>query len=172
MKRLLLVLAIILVLLVTYVVLKNPRVGTKRPVVISEEATSSAEITQVTYIIDGDTIEVSSGRRVRYIGINTPEIGGHGTKEECFGVIAKNENTTLVSGKTVRLVSDVADKDEYGRLLRYVYVGNEFINDILVRQGYAVAEPVKPDTLLASEFLSAQNEAKKENRGLWTACHK
>ena len=156
MKRILLVLAIILVLLATYVVLHNPQ----------ETSSSSSEITRVTRVVDGDTIEIDGGRHVRYIGINTPET------TDCFGNIATEKNTSLVNGKTVRLVSDVADKDTYGRLLRYVYVGNEFINDELVRQGFAVTEPVKPDIVFAKEFLSAQTEARKENRGLWNACKK
>ena len=171
MKRLLLVVAIIFVLVATYVVIHHPRVTT-RPAEISHEATVSSEMTRVTYIVDGDTIEVEGGRRVRYIGLDTPEIAGHGTKEECYGTIAKDENSVLVSGKTVRLVSDVTDKDEYGRLLRYVYAGDAFVNDILVRQGYAIAEPVKPDTEFASQFLAAQTEAKQNTRGLWEACKK
>jgi micrococcal nuclease len=165
MKRLLLIFAIIFVFFATYFLEKYPNKLKTTPL----EA-SSSEITNVTYVFDGDTIEVTGGRRVRYIGMNAPEIAHPGQKEECFGVIATNENKSLVSGKTVRLVSDVADKDKYGRLLRYVYVGNVFVNDFLTRQGYAVAEPIKPDTLLASEFFSAQQEAKTQNRGLWNAC--
>ena len=160
MKRVLLVLSIILVLVATYVVVKKPQ----------EISSTSSEMTQVTYVVDGDTVEVTGGRRVRYIDVNAPEIAHPGQKEECFGIAAKNENNSLVNGQTVRLVSDVGDKDTYGRLLRYVYVGNEFINDTLVRQGFAVAEPIKPDTEFAKQFLFAQQEAKQMDRGLWNAC--
>lgn len=166
MKRTLLVLAIILVVGATYVVLKKPRVVPSRPVEISTEAASSPETTTVTHVVDGDTIEVEGGKRIRYIGIDTPEL------TKCFGSSAKEKNSDLVAGKTVRLVGDVSDKDPYDRLLRYVYVGDEFVNDTLVRQGFAVAEPVKPDTLFASQFYTAQIEAKQDNRGLWQACQK
>ncbi|MCX6791583.1 MAG: thermonuclease family protein [Candidatus Gottesmanbacteria bacterium] len=176
-RRILLITAIILVLLVTYVVTKKTSAPV-RPIELTHEATSSSntavttkeEIVRVTSVIDGDTIEIEGGRRVRYIGINTPEIAHSGTKEECFGSAARDENSSLVNGKTVRLVRDVSDTDTYGRLLRYVYVGDEFVNETLMRRGFARAEPVKPDTLFASQFFSAQTEAKQENRGLWRAC--
>jgi len=164
MKRILLVLAIFLVIGATYVVITEVRLP-KPELGDGGQATSSAEITKVTRIVDGDTIEIEGGRRIRYIGIDTPEIN------ECFGTAATDENSLLVNGKAVRLVSDVSDTDTYGRLLRYVYVGNEFVNDTLVRQGFAVTEPVRPDILFASQFLSAQNEAKNSNRGLWRACN-
>lgn len=162
-RRILLVLAIILVLGVTYVVLQNPRVQSGRPVEIPPRAVFQ-EIASVTHVVDGDTIEIEGGRRVRYIGIDTPEL------TKCFGSSAKEKNSDLVAGKTVRLVGDVSEKDSYGRLLRYVYVEDMFVNDTLVRQGFARAEPVKPDTLFASQFYAAQTEAKQENRGLWQAC--
>ena len=163
--RILLVFAIIVVLLLTYLITRKPSVPI-RSVEITQEATSSAEITRVTYVVDGDTIDVEGGRRIRYIGIDTPEM------TKCFGEAAKEENRRLLDGKTVRLVGDVSEKDSYGRLLRYVYVGDMFVNDTLVRQGFARAEPVKPDTLFASQFYAAQTEAKQENRGLWQACQK
>lgn len=131
---------------------------------------------KVTYVFDGDTIEIAGGTHVRYIGMNTPELGYFNTKKECFGPDAARANKALVLGKTVRLVSDTSNTDMYGRLLRYVYVdlpaqaGNVFINDYLVRQGYAVAEPIKPDIRLAAEFYAAQQEAQKNQRGLWSAC--
>ena len=161
-RRIFLILAIIIVLLVTYAVTKKTAAPV-RPVEITIEA-ASGETTLVTRVIDGDTIEVEGGRRVRYIGIDTPEI------TDCFGVTAKDKNSDLVAGKPVRLVSDISDKDAYGRLLRYVYAGDIFVNDTLVRQGFAAAEPIKPDIQYASQFLTAQNEAKQEHRGIWQAC--
>jgi len=157
--RIILLAAIILVLWITY------RMTGEKGVVAPDE-----EMTKVTYVFDGDTIEVTGGRRVRYIGVNTPEIAHAGTKEECYGTSAKNENFSLVQGKTVRLVSDISDTDSYGRLLRYVYAGNEFINDTLVRRGFARAEPITPDTEFAQQFFSAQTEAQQNGRGLWSAC--
>ncbi len=163
-RRIILILAIIAVLLVTYVVSRKEAVPAQ-PVDVTLQAVSE-EMTRVTRVVDGDTIEIEGGRRVRYIGIDTPET------TECFGNTATDENSRLVSGKTVRLVSDISDKDAYGRLLRYVYAGDVFVNDTLVRQGFAAAEPIKPDIQYASQFLTAQNEAKQENRGVWQACQK
>lgn len=145
-----------------------------RTVEVTKEATSTAitrEIaTKVTYVFDGDTIELSDGTRVRYIGINTPEMGDDKTKKQCFADEATAANKTLVLGKTVKLVADTSDKDIYGRLLRYVYVDGEFINDYLVRLGYARAEPIKPDIYFAGQFLVSQEAAQKAGNGMWSAC--
>ena len=146
-----------------------------KPIEISREATSTARLipetrAKVTYVFDGDTIEIAGGARVRYIGMNTPELARENVKEECYAKIAADENKTLVLGKTVRLVPDVSDTDKYGRLLRYVYVDNLFINDYLTRQGYADAEPIRPDIHLAATFYAAQKEAQKHMLGLWSAC--
>ncbi|MBX7250621.1 MAG: thermonuclease family protein [Candidatus Promineofilum sp.] len=103
-------------------------------------------LAQVTHIVDGDTIDVSingSTFRVRYIGINTPEM------DESCGPLAKDANAALVAGQTVRLVKDVSETDRFGRLLRYVYVGNLFVNGELVLHGWADAVRYPPDTAMA-----------------------
>ncbi len=91
----------------------------------------------VVSVTDGDTIKVrlADGReeKVRYIGINTPEM------DQPFGEEAKSANQALVTGREVRLVRDVRERDRYGRLLRYVYVDGLFVNAELVRIGYAQA---------------------------------
>lgn len=86
-----------------------------------------AQIT-VRRVVDGDTIELSTGQRLRYIGIDTPETNGG-----CFSLEAKLANEQLVLNKPVRLEKDVSETDRYGRLLRYVWVGETFVNDQLVR---------------------------------------
>ena len=91
----------------------------------------------VSRIVDGDTIELGTGERVRYIGIDTPETVDPRKEVQCFGKEASAKNKELVEGKEVRLVKDVSDKDKYGRLLRYVYVGDVFVNEKLVSEGYA-----------------------------------
>jgi len=103
-------------------------------------------LAQVTHIVDGDTIDVSIGGvtyRVRYIGINTPEM------DEPCGPPAKDANALLVAGKTVRLVKDVSETDRFGRLLRYVYVDDVFVNGELVLHGWADAVRYPPDTAMA-----------------------
>lgn len=118
----------------------------------------------VTRIIDGDTIEVRIGGetfRVRYIGMNTPE-----TDEFC-GPEATEVNRSLVGGQTVRLVKDVSETDRFGRLLRYVYVGDLFVNAELVRRGYASAATFPPDVTFASLFSQLESEARQAGRGCW-----
>lgn len=91
----------------------------------------------VTRVIDGDTIELENGKRVRYLGINTPESVDPRKPVECFGKEASFKNKELVLNKKVVLEKDISEIDKYGRLLRYVYVDNIFVNLELIKQGYA-----------------------------------
>ena len=124
----------------------------------------------VVRVIDGDTIEIEGGKKVRYIGIDTPETVDPRKPVQCFGVEASNKNKELVSGKRVRLEKDVSETDQYGRLLRYVYVGDTFVNLELVKQGYAYASSYPPDVKYQSQFTDAQRVAKEQNKGLWGSC--
>ncbi|MDP1722311.1 MAG: thermonuclease family protein [Candidatus Gottesmanbacteria bacterium] len=128
------------------------------------------EIAVVGRVIDGDTIELTDKRKVRYIGVDTPESVDPRRTVQCFGKEAKEENARLVDGKTVRLERDISDTDKYGRLLRYVYVGEVFVNDYLVRQGAARIDTVPPDVAHREQFLEAEREARREGRGLWGSC--
>jgi len=128
---------------------------------------------RVTRVIDGDTIEVNLAGityKVRYIGIDTPETVHPSEPVECFGKEASDKNAELVEGKIVRLEKDVSETDKYGRLLRYVWVGDIFVNDYLVRQGYAYASTYPPDVKYVGQFAEAQREAEENNRGLWAIC--
>lgn len=126
----------------------------------------------VVRVVDGDTIEVmvqGSKRKVRYIGINTPETVDPRRPVQCYGREASERNKELVEGKQVRLVRDVSETDKYARLLRYVYVGDTFVNLELVRQGYALASTYPPDIAYAAEFAAAEREAREEKLGLWSS---
>lgn len=124
----------------------------------------------VAKAVDGDTIELSDGRKVRYIGMDTPETK-HPTKGvECFGQQAAYQNAELVVGKTVQLEKDVSETDRYGRLLRYVWLDGQLINKTLVEQGYAFARSYPPDIKRQAEFQAAEQEAELHNRGLWASC--
>ena len=79
---------------------------------------SNRESVVVKRVIDGDTIELSDGRKVRYIGINAPEMTDKRKGILCFANMAKEKNKKLVEGKTVEMEKDVSDKDKYDRLLR------------------------------------------------------
>ena len=120
--------------------------------------------------VDGDTIEVEiegESYKVRYIGIDTPELH-HPTKPvEYYAQEAYEKNRELVEGKTVYLEKDVSETDRYGRLLRYVYVGDVFVNAYLVQQGYALVSTYPPDVKYQERFLELQREAREAGRGLW-----
>jgi len=126
---------------------------------------------RVKTVIDGDTIELEDGRRLRYIGIDTPETKYPSQPIECFGQGAYEKNKTLVEGKEVRLEKDVSETDKYGRLLRYVYVDEIMINELLVKEGYANATSYPPDIKYQDLFRKAEQEAREAEKGLWgTAC--
>lgn len=125
---------------------------------------------KVTRVIDGDTIEITGGIKVRYIGINAPESVAPGKPVACFGIESSNKNKDLVLGKEVRLVKDVSETDKYGRLLRYVYVGDTFVNDELVREGYARASTYPPDVKFQDKFFESEKYARENNLGLWGNC--
>ena len=118
----------------------------------------------VLRVVDGDTIDVEINgerQRVRYIGMNTPE-----RNEPCFDE-ATQANVELVQGKVVRLVKDVSETDRYDRLLRYVYVGDVFVNEEMVRLGYAEAVLYRPDDEHYGQFSAL--EAVVAGSGL--GCH-
>jgi micrococcal nuclease len=127
---------------------------------------------QVTRVIDGDTIEVlinGSTYKVRYIGIDTPETV-HPTKPvQWMGKEASDANKQLVDGKEVYLEKDISETDQYGRLLRYVYVADVFVNAELVRLGFAQVSTYPPDVKYQSLFLQMQQDAREAERGLWGA---
>jgi micrococcal nuclease len=127
----------------------------------------------VTKVTDGDTIHVTyEGRdeRVRLIGIDTPEVSWYGGEGGCFGEEAGLFTRGRLDGRTVRLEFDVDPEDRYGRLLAYVFLGDELFNLTLVRLGYATADPVAPDTARAAQFEAAERQARAAGVGLWAAC--
>jgi micrococcal nuclease len=127
---------------------------------------------RVTRVIDGDTIEVSIAgetHTVRYIGVDTPETVHPTEPVEYMGQEASDKNKELVGGKTVGLEKDVSETDKYGRLLRYVYLGDLFVNAELVRLGYAQVSTYPPDVKYQDLFLQLQQEARDAGRGLWAS---
>ena len=123
---------------------------------------------------DGDTIRVrlDSGRleRVRYIGIDTPEIARPGAPGECYSERASAFNERLVGDRDVRLELDVEERDRYGRLLAYVYAGGRFVNALLVREGYAEPLTVPPNVRYVTALRRLARAARRRGRGLWRAC--
>ena len=147
---------------------------------VAGESTDSKDTFLVTKVIDGDTIELENGQKVRYIGIDTPETVDPRRKVECFGKEASDKNKELVLNKRVQLVKDVSETDKYGRLLRYVYVNDPsidsgqviFVNNTLVREGFANASTYPPDVKFALQFKKAEEEARAQGKGLWGSCNK
>ena len=124
-------------------------------------------------VVDGDTIKVAVGGRVyrlRYIGIDTPETKHPRIGRECYGAEAATANSKLVAGKVVELEKDVSETDRYGRLLRYVWLGDVLVNERLVRDGYAVSSTYPPDVKYQERFLAAQRSARDAGAGLWGSC--
>lgn len=151
---------------------------------VSFTATSSAtqgvsgEKAVVVKVVDGDTIEVllnGEQKTVRLIGIDTPETVDPRRPVGCFGKEASNETKSLLNGKEVILQKDVSETDKYKRLLRYVYLPLEngqtlFVNDYLVREGFAKVLTYPPDVKFNEQFRAAEKEARDNNRGLWGRC--
>jgi micrococcal nuclease len=124
-----------------------------------------------TRVVDGDTIEVSIAGEiytVRYIGIDTPELDDSRSEYRALAEEATQANQDLVEGKIVSLAKDVSETDRYDRLLRYVFVGYDFVNAELVSDGYAWAKSYPPDTKYDGLFHDLESEAENEGLGVWS----
>lgn len=126
---------------------------------------------QVLHVVDGDTIDIERDVRIRLLGIDAPGRG------ECFYNESKAYLEELIEGETIRIEKDISGSDRYDRLLRYVYLvadnpkdDDMFVQDALVRAGYANILPVAPDNRYRDLLSSAREEARKEERGMWSAC--
>jgi micrococcal nuclease len=136
---------------------------------VSADAAATLEAT-VIRVVDGDTVHVRVGERlekVRYIGVNTPELHHPSRGEEPGGRQAHAVNRRLVEGKRVRLELDVQPHDRHGRLLAYVWSGETMINAELIRLGYAQVMTVPPNVRHQALFVKLQREAREARRGLW-----
>lgn len=117
----------------------------------------------VERVIDGDTIVLENGERIRYIGIDTPELKGN----EYMAIEAKEVNEKLVKNKKVKIEYDIEKKDYFGRTLAYVYCDGVFINAELIRTGHAISKKYPPNIKFAKIFDEIEKDAKKKKLGLW-----
>lgn len=118
----------------------------------------------VLRVVDGDTIVVEiDGRRerVRYIGIDTPEMNDQREAIVARARDATGANEQLVGGKSVRLEFDVQRRDKYGRLLAYVWVGETMVNEELVREGFAELLTIPPNVKYADRLAETYREARE-----------
>jgi micrococcal nuclease len=132
-----------------------------------------ASYVTVTRVVDGDTFWADNGSirgiKIRLIGVDAPETSNSGSKViGYFGEEAKGYLAKLIAGKRVSLDFDVGKKDQYGRTLAYVYLSDgTFVNEELIKNGYAVVMTVPPNVLFAERFLELEREARIKYKGLW-----
>lgn len=122
----------------------------------------------VVRVIDGDTIEVVLGgerERVRYIGIDTPEMNDRRPEVRELARAARRANARLVEGRRVRLELDIEKRDRYGRLLAYVYVDDTMVNEALARSGHAAPYTFPPNVKHAERFVAAARAAREQVAG-------
>jgi micrococcal nuclease len=128
------------------------------------------ETVVVDRVLDGDTVELLDGRKVRYIGVNTPELKNNA----CYAKEARDFNEALVLGKEVELEFDERLEDDYGRTLAYVWLNaggtRRMVNMELLKKGYGTLLIIPPDDLYEEEMKQAELDAKASGAGLWTQC--
>ena len=146
------------------------------PAVTTTQSTALAPNATVLRVVDGDTIHARiDGRNetIRLIGIDTPETVKPNTPVQCFGEEASHETKSLLpAGTPIRLVRDAEARDDYGRLLAYVYRARDglFVNLALARDGFARPLTIAPNVAHTDEFAAAAAEARRAGRGLWSKC--
>jgi len=132
------------------------------------------EEVRVDYVVDGDTVKLSDGRTVRYIGVDTPEIAHGRGDDDCYGPEASVFNRQLVEGQLVFLEYDENRLDRYGRTLAYVWIGSgsgrRMVSQELLFRGYGKVMMIQPNTLYETMLEEAEESARKRGAGLWGAC--
>jgi len=122
----------------------------------------------VARVLDGDTLLLADGKKVRLLGVDTPELEKAGRPAEFLAHRAKQELTNLAQGKRVRLEYDRMRYDQYGRLLAYLYLPDgRLVNAELVRQGLARVYLTPPNVRQREALLTVQREALAAQRGIW-----
>jgi micrococcal nuclease len=134
---------------------------------------SGEELYTIQKFVDGDTFWVDDGSRkgmkIRLIGINAPEPRAYfGREEEPYGKEASRHIVQMIGSSQLRLEFDVDSLDQYGRTLAYAFLEDgTFINKQMVEDGYAQVATYPPNVKYTDVFLLAQQEARREERGLW-----
>jgi micrococcal nuclease len=132
---------------------------------------ASGEAVSLLAVVDGDTIHVrmpdGGEEKVRYIGIDAPEVAHEGSPGEYLGDEATAHNAELLTSGPLRLQTDVEKRDEYGRLLAYVWAGEVFVNERMVLDGYAWAHNYPPNLTLQEQLWAAHDQARAAGIGIW-----
>ncbi|MDA1316589.1 MAG: thermonuclease family protein [bacterium] len=144
---------------------------------VEEVAPNQFEKAFVKEVVDGDTLILDSDKRVRFIGVDTPETVHPKKSVQCYGREASNKTKALLNDKWIYLEKDVSETDRYARLLRYIYLPNPnnpnevlFVNEYLIEQGYGTVITYPPDVKYHDRLVDAQRMAQDEKRGLWGEC--
>ena len=125
-------------------------------------------VATVAWVFDGDTIKLSSGTKIRYAGINTPEVAHDGQPSQPLADEAYLLNRRLTQGRQVRIQIDKERYDQYGRLLAYVFLPDgTFVNGALVEKGLAVVYTTPPNVRYDQDLLTLQRRAMRERTGIW-----
>ncbi len=138
---------------------------------------------RVAYVYDGDTVKLDNGEHVRLIGIDAPEAHENekllkdvrrrhidGQTQLAMGRQAAKFARSVLAAQSVRLEFDVEQRDRYGRLLAYLYLPDgTFVNEKIIREGYAYPLTIPPNVRHADEFKRWFDEARGQKRGLWSA---
>jgi micrococcal nuclease len=130
------------------------------------------DVTTVTAVVGGDTIRIAPAidgtNVVRLIGVDAPDAGKRDAEGQPYSQRASRFTRSVLDGRKVRLEFDVQRKDRYGRLLAYVYpMGDEMLNEVLLRKGYAQVYTLKPNDEREGEFAGEQEKARDDGLGIW-----
>lgn len=122
---------------------------------------------KVTRILDGDTVELEDGRKIRYLLVDTPET----SDGDCYAENAKTFNSDLVLGKVIDISYDVECTDRFGRTLAYVSVDGQEVNTLMIQRGYGCVLHIAPNgESRVDEFRAFELDAMRAKRGLWGSC--
>lgn len=126
---------------------------------------------KVVRVVDGDTIVVDlngTQEKVRLIGIDTPEsVHPDASRNVEYGSVASAFTKSQLEGQSVTLEMDVQERDQYGRILAYVYIGGKMFNKTLLEEGHAQVATYPPNVKYVDDFLAIQKQAQAEKVGLW-----
>ncbi len=164
---------------VALLVLSRLQPGSVQPPLPEPSSPSSQQVTnrfgleprlaRVKRVVDGDTLLLEDGERIRLFGVDTPETKIPNQPPEPFGLEATEFTTQFVAGQTIRLEFDAERYDKYGRTLAYVYVGNRMLNEELILAGLSPAQlqyPFRND--MKRRFAAAEQVARSRGVGLWS----
>jgi endonuclease YncB( thermonuclease family) len=135
---------------------------------VTSSSASDRPYLEVKFVYDGDTILLSNGEKVRYLGIDSPEIDHEGGKSDPLAWDARRVNLEILKKHQVRLEFDIEKRDRYDRLLAYVFMDDgRLISELMVLKGYAHVLRIKPNFKYWERLLVAQRKAMKEGVGIW-----